>query len=103
MVASAAKVEDEPQSDGALLLRDIAAIFTTPRGERINSSDLCDTLCALEDSPWGEWRGNKPISTRGVAQLLKPFGIKPIRDRAGSFYRMHDFDDAFARYLTAET
>lgn len=103
LVASAAKVEDEPQSDGAILLRDIAEIFTTRRGERIGSTDLCAALCALEGSPWGEWRGGKPISTRGVAQLLKPFGVSPAQDRSGSFYRMYDFEDTFARYLAIKT
>ncbi|TPE53223.1 DUF3631 domain-containing protein [Amaricoccus solimangrovi] len=91
---------DEPQSAGVLLLRDVAEIFATRRGERIGSTDLLNALVALEESPWGEWRGGRPISTRGIAKLLKPYGISPAQDRLGSFYRPSDFADTFNRYLS---
>ncbi len=44
--------------------------------------------------------GGRPISTRGIAKLLKPYGIGPAQDRFGSFYRPADFADAFDRYLS---
>ncbi|WP_134679529.1 DUF3631 domain-containing protein [Paracoccus ravus] len=91
---------DEPQSAGVLLLRDLADIFEAKRAERIGSTDLLNALCALEESPWSEWRGGRPISTRGIAKLLKPYGITPAQDRIGSFYRPTDFADAFNRYLS---
>jgi putative DNA primase/helicase len=100
LIGSAGQADDEPQSAGVLLLRDVAEVFTTRRGDRIGSTDLCEALCALEESPWGEWRGGRPISTRGIAKLLKPFGVKPAQDRAGSFYRPTNFADAFDRYLS---
>lgn len=92
---------DEPQSAGVLLLRDVAEIFEAKRAERIGSTDLLNALCALEESPWNEWRGGRiPITTRGIAKLLKPYGISPAQDRIGSFYRPADFADAFNRYLS---
>lgn len=100
LVGSAAQVDDEPQSGGVLLLRDIAEVFEAKGFSGIGSTDLCDALCDLDESPWNEWRGGRPISTRGVAKLLKPFGIKPQRNREGSFYRRMDFADAFKRYLS---
>lgn len=45
-------------------------------------------------------RGGRPISARGIAKLLKPYGIGPAQDRFGSFYRPTDFSDAFDRYLS---
>lgn len=93
---------DEPQSAGILLLRDVAEVFDAKRVERIGSTDLLNALCALEDSPWSEWRGGRPISSRGIAKLLKPYGINPVRDRLGSLYRRADFTDAFNRYLSQE-
>lgn len=100
MIRAASKVEEEPQSAGVLLLRDIADIFETRRVARINSSDLLAALIELEESPWSEWRGGTPISPRGIAKLLKPYGIKPRHDSSSRFYGASDFKDAFARYLT---
>ena len=87
LIGLAALKDDEPQSAGVLLLRDVAEILETRQGEKIGSSQLCDALCALEDSPWAEWRRGSPITTRGIAKQLKPFGIAPQRDRHGRFYR----------------
>ena len=58
----------------------------------------------MEDRPWPEWRRGKPITTRGVARLLKPFRIAPgtIRAAEGKTpkgYHRDTFEDAFARYL----
>lgn len=91
---------DEPQSAGVLLLRDIAEVFEASRFERMGSTDLLNALCALEESPWNEWRGGRPISTRGIAKLLKPYGVEPRRDMNQRFYRRADFGDAFNRYLS---
>lgn len=91
---------DEPQSAGVLLLRDVAEIFETKRQAGIGSTDLLNALCALEESPWSEWRGGRPISTRGIAELLRPYGIEPKRDMTHRFYRRIDFTDAFNRYLS---
>lgn len=100
LIGITAQPDDEPQSAGVLLLRDMAEVFQTKRGERLGSSELIEALYRLEESPWSEWRGGKPISTRGIAKLLKPFGVSPSQDRLGSFYRYSDFTDAFDRYLS---
>lgn len=100
LVGLATQPDDEPQSAGVLLLRDAANIFQSRHGERIGSTELVNALCALEESPWAEWRGSKPLSTRGLAKLLLPYGISPERDKLGSFYRSPDFKDAFGRYLS---
>ena len=101
LVGLAGQSDDEPQSAGVLLLRDIAEILERRTGDKIGSTDLCAELCALEESPWPEWRRGSPITARGVAKLLKPFGIKPNRDRAGSYYPLRGFADALDRYLPA--
>lgn len=98
--AAAVQGDDEPQSAGVLLLRDVAEIFDTKGVSGIGSTDLCTALCELEESPWNEWRGGRPISTRGIAKLLKPYGVEPKRDTHHRFYRRIDFADAFNRYLS---
>lgn len=100
LVGAATQSDDEPQSAGILLLRDIAEVFETRAATGIGSTELCTALCELEESPWNEWRGGRPISTRGIAKLLKPYGITPKRDRTNNVYRRMDFTDAFNRYLS---
>lgn len=100
LVGAAAQIDDEPQSAGVLLLRDVAEVFETKGIAGIGSTDLCTALCEIEESPWNEWRGGRPISTRGVAKLLKAFGIEPKRDTHHRYYRRMDFADAFNRYLS---
>ena len=96
----ASQPDDEPQSAGVLLLRDIADVLETRQGERIGSTDLLQALCALEESPWADWRGGRPISTRGIAKLLKQFRVMPTRDMEARYYRRDSFTDAFGRYLS---
>ncbi|OWJ74615.1 DUF3631 domain-containing protein [Haematobacter genomosp. 1] len=99
LIGAAAQADDEPQSAGVLLLRDIAEILGGWKGEQISSSDLVVELCRMEDSPWADWRRGSSITARGVAKLLKPFGVKPRRDRMGSCYVLADFADPLQRYL----
>jgi putative DNA primase/helicase len=100
LVGAAAQGDDEPQSAGVLLLRDIAEVFEKQSRPRIGSTELCTALCELEESPWSEWRGGRPISARSIAKLLKPYGVTPRRDMSQRFYARIDFADAFNRYLS---
>ena len=87
------------------LLGDLLDLFEG-RGERVASDDLVAALRAMETRPWPEWRDGKPITARGVAKLLKPFGIEP-RDlrltdgRRLKGYERSWFEDVWPRYLPA--
>lgn len=100
LVAMASRSDDEPKSAGVLLLRDIAEIVEKWHGGHITSTDLVDELCKLEESPWAEWRRGQPITARGVAKLLKAYGITPGRTKTYRYYEITDFRDAFDRYLS---
>jgi hypothetical protein len=63
---------------------------------------LVHGLHAMSDAPWSDFSYGKPLSTRGLAKLLKPFGIRPkdIKfEKTAKGYYSTDFDDAFRRYL----
>jgi uncharacterized protein DUF3631 len=93
------------QSKSVMLLEDIHALLPGLSGKQVPSAELVKALAQLEDRPWAEWKGGKPITPNAVAHLLAPFNIKPIEMRIGSRvvrgYRVAQFEDAFARYVEA--
>jgi hypothetical protein len=68
---------------------------------------LLELLHAIEDSPWGEWRGGKPLSGHGLGRLLRDYRIKtmPVYVDGATVrgYKREQFDDAFARYLSVRS
>ena len=100
LVGSASQSDEDSQSIGVILLRDIAEIFESKRVDHIGSVELQEALCGMEESPWSEWRRGQGISTQGIAKKLKEYGVKPRRDRTQRFYAQSDFADAFTRYLS---
>lgn len=89
---------------GALLIGDTVTIFKDRGVDRLATTDLIGELVKIEGRPWPEWnKGGKPITPRGLAKLLKPFGIRPKVERVGNDtfrgYEGHAFDDACSRYF----
>ncbi len=101
LIGLAGQADSEPQSHGERLLVDISEVLhATPRDRRIGSQELRNALCALEDAPWAERWGGKPITSHRISTLLKPYGVSPARDRLGSYYKAADFTDAINRYVS---
>ncbi len=98
--------EDDRATLGQVLLEDIRELFARVETDRLSSRRLVELLVELEERPWGETNYGKPITPRGVAALLRPFGIrsKTIRVRAETpkGYELAAFADAFSRYLARE-
>jgi hypothetical protein len=91
-----------------MLLSDIRSCFQSKGVDRFASDALVTFLVNLDDKPWPELNKGRPITKAGLARLLKPFGILPttIRldgDRTAKGYYLLAFEDAFTRYLPAET
>jgi hypothetical protein len=89
------------QADQVLLLADIQAAF----GERdtITTADLLAALNNRDESPWGARRRGEGLDARGLAKLLRPFGVRSrtvrVVDRTAKGYHLEQFDGAFARHL----
>jgi len=85
------------------LLADIREVF----GERdhLPTNDLLQALHDMDEAPWGEWYG-KPLTARGLARLLEPYRVVPLRRRVDGHnlrgYFTADFLDAWQRYLPGE-
>jgi putative DNA primase/helicase len=89
-----------------LLLAHIREIFdrVSLKDGFISSTNLAVELAQIEGGPWAEYgKSRKPITTHALQRLLKPLkigsGKNAARDTRG--YKKRDFEDAFARYLTA--
>src|SRR5262249_50596788 len=98
---------NDDESPGTVLLSDIRSLFTDRNTDKLTSAEIVTALTDMEHRPWPEWKGGRPITARGLAKLLKPFGVesKNIRTLAGvpKGYTLEQFDDAFARYLPSQS
>lgn len=95
---------DEAASYNEQVLADIRDVFNYRDADRIESKVLVDALIQMDERPWAEFRRGKPISSRQLSSLLKPFGITSgsIRFDDGHTakgYYQKDFEVAFSRYL----
>lgn len=84
------------------LLADLREVF----GEAhvLATETILARLCALDEAPWSELVGGKPLNARGLAQRLNAYGVKShtVRLDDGKTpkgYRRADLWDAWARYL----
>lgn len=89
------------------LLADLRSLFEGSDAAFLTTSTLLEWLHGTETSPWSEWRGGKPLSARGMARLLRDFGIAPgkVRDGGATIrgYSRLAFADAWVRYLPPST
>lgn len=99
-VAMVCEARDTPATLGVRLLTDLRSAFGD--AEQMATATLLDTLNGLEEAPWGDLRG-KPLDSRRLAQMLKPYGIAPetVRTATGTpkGYKREALWDAWQRYL----
>jgi hypothetical protein len=86
-----------------LLLQDISTILGAHATDKISSSELVSILALDKDKPWCELKNGRPITQHKMAEILKPYGIKPSTIRIGSTtlrgYSQSQFTETFDRYL----
>ena len=92
--------EDAPASVGMRLLAEIKMVFA--QDDHLTTAELLRRLHDLEDAPWADWYGS-PLSGRGLAKLLGPYRVMPIKRRVhgeqSRGYFRSDFTDAWTRYV----
>lgn len=89
------------------LLADLYAVWGNDE-DYIFTATILTRLHNVEESPWSEWGPrNEPLTPRGLASLLKPYGVKPRTVRVGEVtakgYAHEDLADALTRYVTSVT
>lgn len=94
--------ERDELADATRLLADIRHAFGDSK--TMFTRDLLAKLNARDESPWGAARDGKGLDSRGLAGMLRPFGIKGRTVRVGletaKGYHASQFGDAFSRYLS---
>ena len=87
---------------GVQLLNDSRVVFA--EDSALWTQTLLERLCALDESPWGDWYG-KAITARFLAERLRPYGIfsQNVRLPAGQKkgYTRASFVESWDRYLPA--
>ena len=75
---------DEESGEREKLLADLQQVFREAGDpSALATSSILDALHAMEGRPWSEWKRGKPLSPRGLSDLLKPFKVKPQDVRLG--------------------
>jgi putative DNA primase/helicase len=93
----------DDQTFGVQLLEDIRQVFDETKVEAIWTEDLLRHLHAMEERPWSEYgRQRKPITTRQLADLLRPFAIQSGSVRIGEItkkgYKLGSLAQTWLRY-----
>jgi hypothetical protein len=96
--------QEEDTSASVRLLGDLREVFGD--GEALYSTTVLERLHKLDEAPWAEWYG-RPLTSRDLAKLLRPYDLRPKTVREGGTgrplkgYARADLHDAWRRYLPA--
>ena len=86
------------------LIHDVRRVFSDRSApEAISSSDLVEALNQIDESPWGDERQGKGITTHSLAKRLHAFGVKPRQGRISGTgklrgYWANDMESVWERY-----
>jgi hypothetical protein len=92
---------DTDSSYGVRLLADISDLYGGMHLSFIPSRELLGRLVQLDEAPWRDME----LTTRGLADRLRAFGIRPGYNPAKTTrgYHLEEFADAFSRYLSPDS
>jgi hypothetical protein len=99
-----------PPSLGVRLLADMRELFHD--ADRLTTVDILARLSDMEEAPWGDLSGNRPLDARRLAKELDRYSVAPaaFKDEHGKTVKGYTtyptprnvgLADAWARYLPA--
>ena len=92
----------ETESPGVRLLAAIREVFRQSSDDFLPTADLVRALVKRPEEPWARCNHGRIITHEGLANLLRPFGVRPAhsRNRKTRGYYRADFETAWTLYLT---
>ena len=82
------------------LLADIRRVFDSNGEDWLGAEALVEKLVELPETPWAEWRhGDRQITSRGVAKMLREFEIESDDKHRPRRYWRRDFEQVWSSYL----
>lgn len=103
--ASTGEIRPDPDTAGERLLGDLYDVWG--EDDQVFTHILIDRLCGIEEAPWSTWHRGDRLSPRGLASMLKPWGVKSRTVRLGpetaKGYHRADLADSWRRYVTSVT
>jgi hypothetical protein len=77
------EAEQQPITTGVRLLSDLRTIFGDRDTDRLATVDVLANLIALDEAPWGDLNGGRPLDARRLARELAPYHVTPVPFRTG--------------------
>jgi hypothetical protein len=93
----------DPDTAGERLLADLYEVWGD--ADQLFTQTLLERLCAIEEAPWSTWHRGERLSPRGLATLLRPWGVESrnvrLPEGQAKGYTRADLADAWERYVLA--
>ena len=106
------EAEQQPVTTGVRLLSDLRTIFSSRDTDRLSTVDILTDLIDMDEAPWGDINGGRPLDARRLAREMVLYQVAPIAFRAGGqitkgyvTYPTNNqvgLGDAWSRYLPTD-
>lgn len=77
------EAEQQPVTMGVRLLADLRSLFADRDTDRISTVDILTDLVTLDEAPWGDINGGRPLDARHLARELAQYQVTPAAFRIG--------------------
>jgi hypothetical protein len=67
----------QPLSTGTRLLAGTQKLFGQRKTDRLSTSEILTELTTMDEAPWGEINGGKPLDARRLAKELAAYQVRP--------------------------
>lgn len=78
------EADHQPVTNGVRLLADLRTVFANHHTDRMATVDILTDLLDLDESPWGDINGGRPLDARRLARELALYRVAPVTSRIGS-------------------
>jgi hypothetical protein len=89
------EADEQPVTTGVRLLADLRTVFGNHHTDRMSTVDILTNLLDLDESPWADINGGRPLDARRLARELAQYHVAPVTSRMGN-----DLSKGYVTYAT---